>query len=227
MRDVREETQNDALPTYKDDDDDSELSKEIRRSIKTVEVIGRILRNRTGSLRQSELALMFKTAMNIHLRLLTSFFEAVSDDKIRVSTYNYLKHRIRETTPDIDEDKADQLADKIFWNMNFGVIVGFLGKIIFSLGSDKLIPIVKMVCESQNEEATFIIRQAITMYYKKNMQIGEIEQMLQDTSVSEISKRVMAYIISDYCQTHRIDYRDRSRLINMGFKPYMLNARNA
>lgn len=226
MSDVREEKQGGVQPTYKDDDDDSELSKEIRRSIKTVEVIGRILRNRTGSLRQSELALMFKTAMNIHLRLLTSFFEVVSDEKVRQSTYRYLKHRIREATPDIEEGKADLLADKIFWNMNFGVIMGFLGKITFSLGSDKLIPIVRTVCESQNDEATFIIRQAITMYYKKNLQIGEIEQMLQDSSVSEISKRVMAYIVSDYCQTHRIDYRDRSRLINLGFKPYLLNARN-
>lgn len=227
MSDMREEAQKDAQPTYKDDDDDSELSKEIRRSIKTVEVIGRILRNRIGSLRQSELALMFKTAMNIHLRLLTSFFEVVSDENVRVSTYRYLKHRICEATPDIGEDKADQLADKLFWNMNFSVIMGFLGKITFSLGSDKLIPIVRTVSESQNNEATFIIRQAITMYFKKNLQIGEIEQMLQNPLASEISKRVMAYIISDYCQTHRIDYRDRSRLINMGFKPYMLNVRNA
>lgn len=227
IHDAREESQNNIQPTYKDDDDDSELSKEIRRSIKTVEVIGRILRNRTGSLRQSELALMFKTAMNIHLRLLTSFFEVVSNDKVHESTFRFLKHRIQEATPDIDEEKAGQLADKLFWNMNFGVIMGFFGKITFSLGSDKLIPIIKSVCESQNNESTFIIRQAITMYFKKNLQIGEIEQMLQDPSVSEISKRVMAYIVSDYCQTHRIDYRDRSRLINLGFKPYLLNAHNA
>lgn len=226
-RDAKEEEQiKGQQPTYKNDADDSELSKEIRRSVKTVEVIGRILRNRTGSLRQSELSMMFKTGMNIHLRLLTSFFEVISDDKEREDAIRFLKNRIHEASPEMEENKVAQLAEKVFWNMNFGVILGFLGKITFSLGSDKLIPIVKMVADSQHSEATFIIRQAITMYYKKNLQIGEIEQMIQDTAVSEIAKRVMAYIVSDYCQTHRIDYRDKSRLINLGFKPHLLNNRS-
>ena len=131
--------------------------------------------------------------------------------------------RIRETNPNMEDKKVNQLAEKLFWNLNFGVVIGFLGKIIFSLGSDKLLPVVNMVTEDQHNEATFIIRQAISMYYKKNLQIGEIERMMNDPSVSEIAKRLMCFIVTDYCQTHRIDYRDRSRLINLGFKSHLLN----
>ena len=225
QRDVIEEKQDEDKPSYKNEEDDNELSREIRRSIKTVEVIGRIIRNRTGSLRQSELSLMFKTGMNIHLRLITSFFDLINNPKERIATLNYIKNKIHSAKPDIDDDNLDVLAEKFFWNMNFGVILGFLGKITFSLGSDKLIPIINDVAESQNTEATFIIRQAITMYFKKNLQISEIETMLNSHAVSEVSKRLMYCIVADYCQTHRIDYRDRSRLINMGFKPYQINPR--
>ena len=225
QRDELEERQAEEKPSYKSEDDDSELSKEIRRSIKTVEVIGRIIRNRTGSLRQSELSLMFKTGMNIHLRLITSFFDVINNPKERIATLNYIKNRIHSVKPEMDNDKIDAFAEKVFWNMNFGVILGFLGKITFSLGSDKLIPIINSVAESQDNEATFIIRQAITMYYKKNLQLGDIENMLNNPTVSEVSKRLMFCIMADYCQTHRIDYRDRSRLINMGFKPYQINPR--
>lgn len=223
--DENEERQEAQTSSYKSDDDDSELSKEIRRSIKTVEVIGRILRNRTGSLRQSELAMIFKTGMNIHLRLLSSFFDVLTQPKEQEETLNYIKRRILAVNKDIDETKLDVLSHKIFWNLNFGVIMGFLGKITFSLGSDKLLPVVNSVVEDQLNEATFIIRQAITMYYKKNLQIGEIEKMFKDSSVSDVSKRVMFCIMADYCQTHRIDYRDRSRLINLGFKPHQITQR--
>lgn len=227
MSDAQEERRQEIKPAYKDDDDDdSEISKEIRRSIKTVEVIGRILRNRTGSLRQSELTMMFKTGMNIHLRLLTSFFTIITDEEEKKGANRFLVQRIREANPNMDDEKVSQLAEKLFWNLNFGVIIGFLGKIIFSLGSDKLLPVVNTVAEDQHNEATFIIRQAISMYYKKNLQIGEIERMMGDPSVSEITKRLMSFVVSDYCQTHRIDYRDRSRLINIGFKPHLLNTRN-
>ena len=54
------------------------------------------------------------------------------------------------------------------------------------MGSDKLLPVVNSVVADQYNEATFIIRQAITMYYKKNLQIGEIEKMFKDPSVSEV-----------------------------------------
>lgn len=226
ISDDNEEKQQNNQPAYKDDDDDSELSKEIRRSIKTVEVIGRVLRNRTGSLRQSELSIMFKTGMNIHLRLLTSFFEVISDVNEKKAAFDYLKRRICEANPNLDVERVNQLVEKMFWNLNFGVVIGFLGKITFSLGSDKLMSVVNTVVESQYSEATFIIRQAISMYYKKRLQIDEIEKLLNDNSVSEITKKLMCFIVSDYCQTHRIDYRDRSRLINLGFKPHLLNARN-
>lgn len=58
-----------------------ELAKELRRSIKTVEVIGSIIKNRAGSLNKESLKSMFKEAMNVHLRILSSFFELIKKEQ--------------------------------------------------------------------------------------------------------------------------------------------------
>ncbi len=224
-RDESEEAKDNGRVSYKEDEDDNPLSKEIRRSIKTVDVIGRVLRNRSGSLRQSELIMMFKTGMNIHLRLISSFFEIINEEKERISTLKYIKGKIMSAHPDMSKEKCDKLAEKIFWNLNFGVVLGLLSKITFSLGSDKIQPIVNRVFEEQNNEATFIVQQAISMYFSKNLQIGDIERVIRDNSVSDVVKRMLLTIIVDYCQTHRIDYKDRARLMNLGIKGYLLNAR--
>lgn len=55
--------------------DKNELARELRRSVKTVEVMGQIIKNRAGSLEKDKLRMIFEEAMKVHLRILTSFFE--------------------------------------------------------------------------------------------------------------------------------------------------------
>lgn len=59
-----------------DDDDDYGLSAQLRRSIKTVEVMGCIMRNRAGSSR-TMLEELFEKGSNVHLRIISSFFVLV------------------------------------------------------------------------------------------------------------------------------------------------------
>ena len=59
--------------------EDDELGIELRRSIKTVEVMGRSIKNRAGSLKKEQLESLFKEGMNVHLRVLTSFIELIKN----------------------------------------------------------------------------------------------------------------------------------------------------
>ena len=62
------------------DEEDDHLLKELRRAIKTSEVTGCIIKNRVGSLEKEKLVDMFKEGMNIHLRILSSFFEIIKSE---------------------------------------------------------------------------------------------------------------------------------------------------
>lgn len=84
--------------------EDDGLAIELRRSIKTVEVMGRIIKNRAGSLGRARLESIFEEAMNVHLRILASSFEAIENDEEEF--IYFISNRLNK----LIEDKADQRA---------------------------------------------------------------------------------------------------------------------
>ena len=208
------------------DDKSDELEIELRRSIKTVEVMGAIIKNRAGSLDKTKLEEIFKEAMNVHLRILTSFFEIIKQEEEQKEIINFISTRLkiffekkaeerrkekkREKTPSTEE--WEKIAKTVFWNMNFFVIYGLLNKIIFSVGSDRLIQIIERVCGEVCTPASLTIKNGILMWYSKNMQIRNIEKLFERKDFSDIAKKIMRFLIVNHCSLHKIYYKDRQRI---------------
>lgn len=200
-----------------DDDIHDEFALELRRSIKTVEVIGSIIKNRTGSLRKDQLTMMFEEAMNLHLRHVSSFLELVRRIIESEEGTKFLEERIAEVHPEIPQKELPEKARLLFWNLNFGFLIGSIKKISFSLGSSDLIRVIQEVCDSRNTPATFLIKHTILMWYKKNVQINELQRMDRVLDNPTI-KNVMLWLITDYCRLHIINYKDAARLSALGIK---------
>lgn len=158
-----------------DDDDDYGLSAQLRRSIKTVEVMGCIMRNRAGSSR-TMLEELFEKGSNVHLRIISSFFVLVKH-LIKKDDYdNFIKKRIAEKNPNLTPVQVSQLSQNIFWNLNFGFILAIIDRITGSLGAKTLIGISDNVCKRMNTPASFVIMQEIAMRYQHNIRIGELNE---------------------------------------------------
>jgi len=232
VRNERLSAQNDfedKKPHIRNDDDKEEydeLTKELRRSVKTVEVIGTIIKNRAGSLDKESLKSMFEEAMNVHLRILSSFFELIKTEKKQEEIISFISGRLKTITDKITEerrvkgqkkrnlskDKLKKLSKIIFWNMNFMTIHGLINKIITSLGSDKLTQIVEAVCDNKNTPASYLVKHGILMWYSKNLQVDTIAIKIDEDGFSNIAKRIMSYLIVDHCSMHKIDFRERQKI---------------
>lgn len=195
------------------------LEKDLRRSIRTVEVIGCIIKNRTGSLPKDKLEEMFTEAMNVHLRILSSFFEIIKNEETQKSMValllNILNNIIEKNESEkkrISFEKLEKLSKKIFWNINFFVIYGYINKIVHSLGSDKLINITNKVCDNINNPASFLVKHGILMWYRKNLQIDEISKRLQEKDFSIIAERVLKLMVVNHCASNPLNYKDRQRI---------------
>jgi len=192
------------------------LEKDLRRAIKTAEVMGCILKNRVGSLEKTKAEELFKEAMNIHLRILSSFFEIIRNEDAQESIINYiskvLEKRIKEKREKISEEEMKRIARIIFWNLNFFFVYGLIKKIAHSLGSDMLIEIVENIYEKINTPASFLVKQEISMWYLKNFKIDEIIKRTEQKDFSNIAERVMKFMIVDYCSLHPIYYKDRQKI---------------
>jgi len=220
MQDDLEQSQKD-IEQKEDIDKEDFLGKELRRAIKTVEVMGCIIKNRAGSLDKTKLKAIFVKAMNVHLRILSSFFELIKSEDEQKAIIDFISERLRKITEESkrgkkvpSEEKLKKISRIIFWNLNFLVVYGIIYKIVHSLGSDKLTEIVKKVCDEVNTPTSFLVKHGILMWYKKNLQINEFAERINEKDFSEIAKKTMKLMIVDHCSLHPINYKDRQRIEN-------------
>jgi len=193
------------------------LVKELRRAIKTVEVMGCIIKNRAGSLEKTKLEGIFKEAMDVHLRILFYFLELIKDEKGQRDLIDYISKRLEKISEEkggkLSKEKLEKASRTIFWNLNFFVVYGIINKIVHSLGSDKLTEIVNMVCDERNTPSSFIIKHGILMWYNKHLKTDEIVQRIGEKDFSKIADRVIKLMIANHCALHQISYQDRQKIV--------------
>jgi hypothetical protein len=203
----------------------SDFSMNLRKSIKTVEVMGSILKNRAGSLEKARLEEVLQEAMKVHLRILTYFLELIKDKNEQELIVSFLSEELRtimdnkekleksEKSKPIrtDREKIEKLSRKIFWNLNFMIVYAIINKIVKSLGSNKLIGVIDKVCDSENTPAAFLIKHGIFMWYNKNLQINNIADKISHDGFSEIAKQIIRLMVVNHCALHKIGFKERQK----------------
>lgn len=196
-----------------DDQLSSDLVTNLRLSIKTVEVMGLIIKNRSGSLDLKRLEYIFEQGLKVHLRILSSFIEIIKDEKAEQDIVNLLKERInqiieqQEDNKDLSIDKIEKLVRAIYWNLNFGVLHGFITKAIHSLGSVNLLNISQTVSDSEKTPAAFIVNHGIKMWYAKSLKVDEIAERIAEDDFSKTAERLMKFKVVEHCRLHNLGFK--------------------
>lgn len=206
-KDVNEEVDNNL------DEESNELATNLRRSIKTVEVMGLIIKNRSGSLDKKKIEYIYEQGMKVHLRIVKSFINLIREEKAEKEFIDFLTERINKAIEEKENkqlsiDKIEKLVRKIYWNLNFGVLHGFTTKAIHSLGSSNLLNISQAVSENLRTPSAFIINHGIRMWYGKNLRLDEIEKRLRDADFSKTAQNLMKFKIVEHCRLHKIEFKD-------------------
>jgi len=201
-------------------DENSELADDFRKAIKTVEVMGCIIRNHAGSLERDKLQNIFLDAMNVHLRLLTSFIDFIKGDNEQKEIVEYISKRLsrldegKDPNEKLSEEKKKKYAYNIFWNANFFVIYGIIYKIVHSLGSDKLTEISNEMCDQVDNPSSILVKHGILMGYEKNLQIEALHKRINESDFSKIAKTAAEMMVVDYSSVNQVTYRDKQRIEN-------------
>lgn len=197
----------------------NELLTNLRLSIKTVEVMGLIIKNRSGSLDKQRLEYIYEQGMKVHLRIMKSFIDLIPDERAEQEFIDFLTERInkaiqekQEENKELSIDKIEKLVRKIYWNLNFGVLHGFTTKAIHSLGSSNLLNISQAVNDRLKTPSAFIINQGIRMWYGKNLRLDEIEERLKDKDFSKTAQNLMKFKIVEHCRLHDIEFKDLQKI---------------
>ncbi len=212
---------NDSTDSKKEDDQNSsDLLSNLRLSIKTVEVMGQIIKNRSGSLDLKRLEYIFEQGLKVHLRILSSFIEVIKDEKTEQVIVDLMKERInqiieqQDNNKDLSIEKIEKLVRAIYWNLNFGVLHGFITKAIHSLGSVNLLNISQNVSDSEKSPAAFIVNHGIKMWYAKSLKVDEIAERIAEDDFSKTAERLMKFKVIEHCRLHNLDYKALQKIEN-------------
>ena len=195
---------------------ETELSKNLRKSIRTVETMGQILKNRHGSLEKIYIKKILLEGINVHLRILSSFFGIIKHKDNQEACINYLKERIKliaqKEGKEPTDDKLYKISEKIFWNLNFNVVQGLIHKIIHSIGSDKFFPLIDEVCDKKGTPVSQIIKQGIHMWYRKYLPIDKIAKTISNKEHSKIFKESLKHLVMNHILLHNFNYKDLQKV---------------
>ena len=196
-----------------------EFAANLRLSIKTVEVMGLIIKSRSGSLSKDRLEYMYEQGIKVHLRVAKSFIDLIRDEAAEKEIIDFLTERIRQAVQEkanedqeLSIEEIEKLVRSIYWNVNFGVLHGFITKAIHSLGSSNLLNISQAVSQSLNTPSAFIIYHGIRLWYGKNFRLDEIALRLKKGDFSNTARNLLNFKIVEHCRLHSIDYKDLQKI---------------
>ena len=203
-----------------DEDNDTEETEEfeleIRRTIKTVEVMGQIIKNRAGSLERNQLEELFIEAISVNLRFLSEFFEIIKDENNQRDIILFIKKRLELISElqdkEFSREEEEKISRAIFWNMNFFLMFGVIYKTVHSIGSDKILSIIEACCEKEDYPSTFLIKNGILLHYYKNLQIDDFARAISDDDYSVMAKRILKFMFINHCCLHPITRKDRLKI---------------
>ena len=190
---------------------------EFAKSIKTVEVIGSIIKNRTGSLEKEKLKELFIDAMNVHLRMMHFLLEFIKKDINQDAIISFIsvevnKHIEREGKNSIPIEDRKKFSKIIFWNWIFFILFGYVMKTVVSLGSDKLGEILELVTKEVNTPVVELVKQGINHKYAHSLDERELSKILQSRGYSKTAKRILEFQVSMYLHLNKLNRVEKQRI---------------
>ena len=196
---------------YNDETDNADEEYNYRKCIRTVEVIGNLVRNRHGSLPKEILKDLMKHSIYANLRIIDFIFKGVSDEEFKKYMLELIENAIKKLKIK-GKNSTQILAKSIYWKLNYNVIIFIIYKTIRSIGSENLIKVIKEISKEEKNPAMSIVKNGIMMWYLKEINLKEIIDDFDKYNYSEVAKYILKYLVMMYSSTHIINYKERQQL---------------
>lgn len=189
------------------DDRDREILAEVNRSIRIVEVIGQILRNRHGSLTKTQLTDLCMAAYSSGLKFLNFFLTTTREDQEHILIF--IREIFRENTK-LSDDEVSKEARKVFLMLCYGTSYSVIKKIANSVGASELMPIFKGLCDQNAESpAIRLIWISIQLEFCKQLPKSLIENTYNGLGGNPIAQRLLQEIVIQHLYLNHVEYADR------------------
>lgn len=191
-----------------------DIVSRVNWAIKTIEIMGQILKNYYGSTKADDKFLLGQEAYHLSMRALSTFLNVLQDNQemvvgevIRIIEENGLE----------SEQKKEAAARNLVFNITAAISHFFIMKVSDSLGTVNLKETYQKVIEKNNYTSYQLIDLAIKLEHEKEIPFKDIERVLEqlETHSNLLASRILKQMAINRLHMFESQYKDRQRLIDV------------
>jgi hypothetical protein len=198
---------------YQDDDFSViEELKKLRRALRTVEVMGHILKTRPGSIKKDLQKKYLTESLNVLFRITRRFLDDFRSNEDKF--IEYFNDRILYFNKDrLLPEETYNLASRYFCQFNLLNYYACIYRAVSTLCSGQIIQVVGDVCDEINTTLSFFIKLQSKIWYTKEIDTNEIRRYFR--SLKGIQRYVLADLLIRYCEMHDVKFKEKQKLANI------------
>ena len=203
---------------------------DIYRSLKNMDILGQILRNRYGSLKKKKIEEIAEAITGSGLCLVGDFISPKKFRALEKFSEESAKHpgkgkRLRET-----EEVLRRRLGRELRVLCFALVTLLIGRIVYAIEKPEVGPVITNLCKRKENVAHRIIEGMFRIRTRGIMtdeDIGQIDAIIQDLDENgnEVAKRIFSILSQLYLSTHKVRYDHRQRVMGVLKVEYSPNKR--
>ena len=208
--------------THEKEHEDEDIDS-LYRSLKNMEILGQILKNKYGSLSKDTLEDIVTTIADAGLRIVT----LITDVKSMRELEDYLVKRFKETDSLKDTVKTENRLRSLIRAYCFFLIAIIIGRIVTSIRKPELAKVVTEACRKEDTPAYDLIDFFFALGTVTTLRKKDVDKMIKllrklDKDRNEVAKRLLSIVTQDYLNKHNVQYELRQRTyreLGVGYRP--------
>jgi len=198
-----------------DEEDDEiyagESLKNIAKSIRAIEIIGQVIKNRYSSIPRSQLNSMSNEAINVGLRFISFYLK--STEMIKYELVEIIR-RLLDHEKNLPDEKIQALTKRTMMHLVYSVSYNVIRKISSSIGHRELVELYSDIRSRNTDSPAYgLLEIAIQLEFKSNkneIPKKEIESVWKSVNSSFLSKRIMQNLVLQHQYLNYVSFQDKA-----------------
>lgn len=194
---------------------------EINQAVRTVKIIGQIVKNQSGDFERDKLVRLVEAAYNTIFRFLGFYSEMLINDKeliIETLVDNIKEKTINNNKTDVDSKTIEDKVRKFLQFISWRICVDSITTLMYSVGTKGQNELFETVNHKIGTTASKIVTFAIKTCYDK-IDLKELQDLFEENKDNYFAKVILKEYIRRYLYTNFVSLQKRDRIIEIaGFE---------
>jgi hypothetical protein len=184
------------------------MVRNIKRAVRTIEVMGHILKNHGNEIEITHIKECFINALNAYRRICNMFI--IGFKNTEKEFIDFVVEKISDTDTSLTRDEISRLGQKYFVFYNLAAIYSTIKRSTSALGSQGMIKIIRDIANEMNNPFGYCVYFQCEMWYNKGLPIEEAKKKYKD--FPDTVKYIMRNLIKEYTDLHHIEIKIKQEI---------------